>query len=109
MYHNLTETDGSSWQLLENAFSSLEHVDLCNASQIIEQWQLGDLFPMTWRFLPLLDQSVDRLMSRDSDSPILQREVDAVGEWLQSDKTFHAMRDHPLHCSVQLLGGTKLT
>ena len=110
VYHNISESDVSSWQVLVDAFSSLEHVDLCNASQIMDEWQLGDLFPMTWRFLPLLDQSVDRVMSRDSDSPILPREVDAVNEWLQSDKIFHAMRDNPYHCIGQtLLGGTTYT
>jgi hypothetical protein len=110
VYHNVSESDVSSWQVLAGAFSSLEHVDLCNASQIMDEWQFGDLFPMTWRFFPLLDQSVDRVMSRDSDSPILPREVDAVNEWLQSDKIFHAMRDHPSHCiGLPLLGGTKCT
>jgi hypothetical protein len=48
--------------------------------------------------LPMLDELVDTLMSRDSDSAIYQREVDAVAEWLASNKTFHLMRDHPQHC-----------
>ena len=59
---------------------------------------------MTWRFLPLLDPSVDCFMSRDTDSKVLKREADAVNEWLQSPSTFHVMRDHEQHC-VPMLGG----
>ncbi len=49
--------------------------------------------------LPLLDYMVDTMMSRDSDSAIIAREQAAVSEWLASNKTFHLMRDHPLHYS----------
>jgi len=35
------------------------------------------------------------MMSRDLDSSIIDREAKAVEEWLQSDKDFHFMRDHP--------------
>ncbi len=44
-------------------------------------------------------------MSRDADSPITTRESTAVMEWLESDYTFHLMRDHPWHCSHPMLGG----
>lgn len=54
--------------------------------------------------LPLLDEMVDAFMSRDSDSLIIQREQDAVAEWLASDRVFHIMRDHHLHCTA-ILGG----
>jgi hypothetical protein len=63
---------------------------------------------MTWRFLPLLDPLVDRFMSRDTDSELILREIDAVRQWLNaSDATFHAMRDHPWHCTTEILGGTR--
>ncbi|KAI9563629.1 hypothetical protein GHT06_011093 [Daphnia sinensis] len=74
------------------------HVDLCNAAEIVNIRKLGDIFAMTWRWLPLLDSMVDTLMSRDSDSQIIPREEDAVREWLASDRMFHIMRDHPWHC-----------
>ena len=48
--------------------------------------------------LPLLDDMVDTLLSRDSDSPVFPREEDAVRVWLASNQTFHIMRDHPAHC-----------
>lgn len=52
----------------------------------------------------MLDGLVDTAMSRDSDSPIIPREEDAVREWLASDRIFHIMRDHPMHCT-SILGG----
>jgi hypothetical protein len=49
---------------------------------------------------------VDLLMSRDTDSRIISREEEAVGEWLKSEKIFHVMRDHPAHCTIgPILGG----
>ena len=56
------------------------------------------------RFLPTLDPQVDIFLSRDLDSAITSREVEAVEEWLNSEKTLHVMRDHRLH-SQPMLGG----
>ena len=52
----------------------------------------------------MLDTQVTHFMSRDLDSVIQQREVDAVNEWLKSSKSFHVMRDHPYHF-FEMLGG----
>ena len=43
-------------------------------------------------------------MSRDIDSPIFEREVTSVNEWISSKKLFHIMRDHPLHTTALLAG-----
>lgn len=82
-------------------------VDLCNVTRVREVHNIKQpLFPMTWRFLPLMDATVDRLLSRDSDSIILAREVDAVHQWMtESNATFHVMRDHKDHCYPEILGG----
>jgi len=47
---------------------------------------------MKWRWFPINDRFVDAFMSRDSESLIIQREVDSVNVWLQSDKVGHIMR-----------------
>lgn len=52
----------------------------------------------------MIDDMVDSVMSRDTDSRIIPREEDAVREWLASDKIFHIMRDHPWQC-VHVLAG----
>jgi len=59
---------------------------------------------MFQRFRPMLDDSVDVFISRDTDSRLSDREYQAVTTWLESDKQFHAMRDHPAH-AVPVLGG----
>lgn len=56
--------------------------------------------------LPLLNDSVDVMISRDSDSYITDRELAAVHEWMSSDEhMFHVMRDHPYYC-IEMLGGS---
>lgn len=64
----------------------------------------GDWRSMFWRFEAILNPEVDVMISRDCDSRLSAREATAVEEWLESDKGFHAMIDHPHH-SVPMLGG----
>jgi hypothetical protein len=53
--------------------------------------------PAFWRFLPASDPEVDLLLVRDTDSPVTEREVAAVRQWLDSGMDLHIMRDHPKH------------
>lgn len=59
---------------------------------------------MFWRFWAAEEEDVNVFLSRDCDSRISNREVSAINEWLNSDKDFHIMRDHPYHTSA-ILGG----
>ena len=80
------------------------NVDFCNASSLGDLGSLSSYIPAKiWRFLPAGDELVDIMASRDLDSPITQRELDAVNEWISSGKAWHAMRDHPMHY-VPMLG-----
>jgi hypothetical protein len=80
------------------------HVDFCNASALGTLGSVSDYMPpKIWRFLPAGDLLVDIMASRDLDSPLPQRELDAVNEWLSTGKAWHAMRDHPFH-GVPMLG-----
>ena len=56
------------------------------------------------RYLPLLDPSVDVMVSRDLDSRPTTREQAAVEEWLNTGLAFHVMRDNPQH-GTEILGG----
>lgn len=47
-----------------------------------------------WRFLPA-SENIERFISRDCDSRISLRDECAVNEWIESDKDFHIIRDHP--------------
>jgi len=73
-------------------------------TKIIEMDDLGDWTGMFWRFYPASDEDVDVVIVRDCDSRIDVRERLAVDEWLNSDKGFHIMRDHPAH-GTAILGG----
>ena len=85
----------------ENVEVILMGNDVYNYSNLSERFNHSGLF---WRFLPLSDDNVNILISRDCDSRISQREVNAINEWISSDKDFHIMRDHPYH-QVPILSG----
>jgi len=96
------------FRFMEHSFQSYPHVDICNATKALESRGFNlDIDPMTWRFLPLLDPTVDRMISRDTDSLVTDRKVDAVNEWIKSGATFHIMRDSIHHC-VHILGGNHI-
>lgn len=57
---------------------------------------------MFWRFYAA--DSYDTVISRDADSRLGKREKAAVEEWIDSDKDFHIIRDHPYH-DTAILGG----
>jgi hypothetical protein len=46
-----------------------------------------------WRLLALDDRQAHRILFRDADSVISEREAKAVDQWLGSGKKFHMMRD----------------
>ena len=71
---------------------------------IVRMDEDGDWSGMFWRFHPCSEEGVDAVLSRDTDSRLTQREKDAVDEWMNSDKGFHIMRDHPWH-AAPILGG----
>lgn len=75
-----------------------------NVRVIMRDGDLGSCKPTTWRFEPIDDPEVEVVLSRDTDTRILGREVMAVREWLDSGKTFHIMRDHPHHDFLILAG-----
>lgn len=71
---------------------------------IVEQEGSKKSIGMFWRFWGAEDPKVDIFLSRDTDSRISERECLAVRKWIESDKDFHIMRDHPYHQS-QIMGG----
>lgn len=77
---------------------------LSNAKIILKEGDLNTCKPMMWRFEAIDDPDVEVMMSRDTDTRILEREKLVVEEWLNSGKLFHIIRDHPHH-SFSILGG----
>ena len=79
-------------------------IDFCDVSRLPGLGSVLSVYGMIWRFLVLGDPLVDVFVVRDLDSLILPREVHAVRDWLKSSKTFHIMRDSPMHNSC-IMGG----
>jgi hypothetical protein len=75
-----------------------------NNAEVIEMEEDGDWSGMFWRFYPASEEDVDVMISRDCDSRLSLRERLAVNDWLNSEKGFHIMRDHPWH-GTKILGG----
>jgi hypothetical protein len=57
-----------------------------------------------WRFAALDDPNARRVIFRDADSVISQREAGAVAEWFAGGQAFHAMRDSGTHTELLLAG-----
>lgn len=59
---------------------------------------------MTWRFLPIDDDDVEIMLSRDTDSRLSFREKKLVDIFIESEYLLHDIRDHG--CHTDLMGGT---
>ena len=124
IYHNIREQPGPEMEAFRNLcdiYCRYSNVDLCSVPQLIDRIGVNNttpidpqllkgLNPKMFRYLVMMDPDVDTFISRDVDSIIWRREVDAVHQWLQSNYTFHLMRDHTFHGSIILAGmwGAKL-
>jgi hypothetical protein len=73
-------------------------------ARIIMVNEPNDWAASLWRFKAISDSKVDVMISRDADSRINKREAEAVEEWMQSNKMFHIMRDHPAH-AIEIMAG----
>lgn len=79
-------------------------VVFCNVNNIPGYGDLSNQIETIWRFIPLADVTVDIFCPRDLDSPLLERESDAMKEWILDNKIIHVMRDRKVHSS-QIMGG----
>lgn len=79
----------------------LEHGALVErvSSDIAQRWP----GPM-WRFLAYDRYGLHRVIFRDADSVISQREAAAVQAWVESGALFHMMRDAPTHTELMMAG-----
>jgi hypothetical protein len=75
-----------------------------NTKIILRNGDLNNCKPVMWRFEAIDEHDVEVMLSRDTDTRFLLREKLAVDEWLNSDKIFHIMRDHPAHKALIMAG-----
>lgn len=105
LYHNFNMSEKHEADKVCEIWCKYHHLDLCDATDLpFPLNNQSNIFGTIWRFFVLGDPLVDKFMVRDIDSPITDREVAAVNEWLDTNNTFHIMRDHPFHW-VPILAG----
>jgi hypothetical protein len=53
IYLELTSDDVESWKVFNEVvdFKNRDYIDICNATQVIIDRKLGDIFEMTWRWV----------------------------------------------------------
>lgn len=57
-----------------------------------------------FRYFPIDDTDVDICLVRDADSRVNDRDTICISEFLNSDKLFHIIRDHPNHKHLIMAG-----
>jgi len=80
-------------------FSNIDVCDM-NTIPLFGSSLLTFLPGKMWRFVPIFDPYVDFTLSRDLDSPIIQRETETIDMWMtdkQEKYFFYIARDHNEH------------
>lgn len=92
------------------------HVDATVPRAVVEELRAGgaQVVPkpprrtlydgLLWRFEPLADPALRRVLVRDIDSVVSVKERVAVEAWIASGRHFHAMRDFHTHTDLVLAG-----
>lgn len=75
-----------------------------NGSKVVRVNDDEDLSATFWRFRAACRPDTLRVIFRDADSRITQREVMMINQWVTSGKSLHVIRDHPFHQSPILAG-----
>lgn len=102
-YHDgaLSHEDVCNLECLQNESSGelLDNVDVCNVNEIAyrDLKPGAAMIPTFWRWLPIGDDFVDVFLSRDSDFCVVERDREAVDDWIQSGSLFHVMRGKIKH------------
>jgi len=78
--------------------------ELEKTSEVIKLNSIGN-WKLTVERFKAIDEDVECVLFRDTDSRLNNREKAAVDEWLKSDKTLHIMKDHPYHGGFPILAG----
>jgi hypothetical protein len=84
--------------IYKNKLLSFENVKIIDVDE--SKWGYG----MFWRFNAMFESDENIFICRDSDTRLLQREKKCIDEWLESDKKFSIIRDHPRHYDFPIIG-----
>ena len=83
--------------------------DMADYVQILPANDESDWSTSFWRFRAVIEHPDSIVFIRDTDSRLTEREFTMMEEFIDSDKKFHIIRDHPNHYSKIMAGlwGTK--
>lgn len=84
--------------------NTLKRLREYGAQIIIADDEMRKIPKTLWRFLAADDNDVLRVVFRDADSIISEREAWCVSQWEQSDKMFHIIRDGSSHTELIMAG-----
>ena len=79
LYYRVQDNSPMLRQICDLACSE-PTLDICDANFNPRLGNATILYPLIWRFLPVIDVNVDLFLSRDLDSRISDREVGTTGE-----------------------------
>jgi hypothetical protein len=71
--------------------------------ELVKKIEKDNKSSMMWRFLPIDEEDVQVMISRDADSRISWREKKCVDIFIESDKLLHSIRDEVNHDKI--MGG----
>lgn len=83
--------------------STLERLEEL-ADKVTLKPEPGNLSGMFWRFQEGTNPENTKVIFRDVDSRLSIRDAKAVDDWVNSGKSLHIVRDHPMH-NAPILGG----
>ena len=75
VYYQVNEYQGDVMKKLCEIACSEPELDICDANTNPKLGNASMLYPLLWRFLPVIDRQVDYFLSRDLDSRINERGV----------------------------------
>ena len=78
IYYQVNDYQGDVMKKLCDLACSEMDLDLCDASENPKLGNATLLYPLLWRFLPVIDRQVDYFLSRDLDSRISEREASKI-------------------------------
>jgi GR25 family glycosyltransferase involved in LPS biosynthesis len=83
-----------------------EIIDKCRSFNNINliQTDIQDSELMSYRMLPITYNDISICFSRDVDSPITDRDIWTMNDFINSNKLFHIVRDHYWHKN-KIMGG----
>ncbi|CAL4107631.1 unnamed protein product [Meganyctiphanes norvegica] len=104
VYHDLDLTLETMQRWMCDLECRYPHLDFCDINNLPVLGDISSTAGSSWRVAVMGDLLVHQYAVRDLDSPIFQREADAVQEWIESKQCYHLMHDNHAHRAPVLAG-----